>query len=454
MSLRLPELVYQFVSLPCFLLYPQLILTYPAHNRYVTLEQEMRFLYSLLYTIVFFVAFPYFLVVGLFRGKYLSTVWQRLGNIACRSDAPSIWIHAVSVGEFLACKSLIERIQNNLPSFPVFVSTTTITGQKLARQLLPEASFYFPFDWVWCIRKVFQRIQPKVVIILETEIWPNFLWTAADVNIPVILINGRLSDRSIVRYRWVKNTLPRFTECWMQTEEDAERMKSLGAPSVHVMGNLKYDLRSPAISKELSSLLTAFRNSNLLWIAGSTMDGEEELILDVFADLKKNFELKLLIAPRHPERFSKASGLIRDRGFSLAFRSDGKLENADVMLLDTIGELAGAYQFADIVLIGGTLLETGGGHNPIEPAYFGKAIVAGPNFSNFRAVFEDFQRRNAISITNHLLTGMRELLLNAEKRSRLGDSARGIVEENVGATEKVMEVVRRVLQERAPAVLG
>ena len=414
----------------------------------------MRFLYSLLYTIAFLFALPYFLVVGIFRGKYLSTVWQRLGNISCQSDAPSIWIHAVSVGEFLACKSLIQRIQSASLALPVFVSTTTITGQKLARQLLPETSFYFPFDWAGCIRKVFRRIQPKVVIILETEIWPNFLWTAKDENIPVILINGRLSDRSIARYRWVKKVLPKFTECWMQTEEDAERMKSLGAAPVHVMGNLKYDLQVPPLSEELSSLLTAWKNQSLLWIAGSTMDGEEELILDIFADLKKDLQLKLLIAPRHPKRFSRVGGLIRDRGITLTLRTEGKHENADVMLLDTIGELGGAYQFADVALIGGTLLENGGGHNPIEPAYFGKAIIAGPNFSNFRAVFQDFQRKDAISITNHLLTGMKDLLQNVEKRTRLGDSARRIVEENAGATDKVMRVLMQVLQGRAPAVLG
>jgi 3-deoxy-D-manno-octulosonic-acid transferase len=414
----------------------------------------MRVLYSFLYTCAFFLALPYFVAAGILRGKYLSTVWERLGNTSCQSDVPSIWIHAVSVGEFLACKGLIARIQSAYPALPVFVSTTTITGQKLARQLLPEASFFFPFDWGWCIRKVFRKLNPKIAIILETEIWPNFLWTARDANIPVILINGRLSDRSMARYRWVKNVLPKFTESWMQTEEDAQRMKSLGAESVHVMGNLKYDFRPPVPSQELSLLLTTWKNVNLLWIAGSTMDGEEEMILDVLTNLKKEFQLKLLIAPRHPERFSKVASLITDRGFTLALRSEKKPENADVLMLDTIGELAGTYQFADVVLIGGTLLKNGGGHNPIEPAYFGKPIIAGLNFSNFRAVFEDFQRKNAILITNDLLRGMTNLLQNTETRTRLGEAARGIVEENAGATDKVMDVLRRVLQERSPAVLG
>ena len=414
----------------------------------------MRFLYSFLYTCAFFLALPYFLVVGIFRGKYLSTVWQRLGNISWQSDVPSIWIHAVSVGEFLACKTLIRRIQHASPKLPVFVSTTTITGQTLARQLLPESTFYFPFDWSWCIRKVFRRLEPKVVIILETEIWPNFLWTARESDIPVILINGRLSDRSIARYRLVKNVLPKFTECWMQTEEDAQRMKSLGADSVYVMGNLKYDFQPPVLSQELSSLLAAWKDVELLWVTGSTMNGEDNFILDVFMNLKKEFPLKLLLAPRHPVRFSEVAGLVTGRGLTCALRSHGKPENADVMILDTIGELAGTYQFADVVLIGGTLLEKGGGHNPIEPAYFGKPIIAGPNFSNLSAVFQDFQRKNAILITNHLLADMRVLLQNVEKRSRLGEAARAIVEENAGATEKVMDVLTRVLEQRAPAVLG
>ncbi len=390
----------------------------------------------------------------MFRGKYLSTVWQRLGNIPWRSDVPSLWIHAVSVGEFLACKTLIQRIQKTFPGLPVFISTTTMTGQKLARQQLPESSFYFPFDWTWCIRKVFQRLQPKIVLILETEIWPNFLWTAQDAGVPVILINGRLSDRSIPRYRRVKNLLPTFTESWMQTEEDAQRMKSLGAESVHIMGNLKYDLRSPVLSQELSSLLGTWKNVNLLWVAGSTMDDEEELILDVFMNLKKEFSLKLLIAPRHPQRFSTVAAMVTSRNLTLTLRSQVNPENADVMILDTIGELAGAYQFADVVLIGGTLLDQGGGHNPIEPAYFGKSIISGVNYANLRAVFQDFQKKNAILITDNLLTGMKDLLQNAEKRSRLGEAARTIIEENAGATEKVLEVLTRVLQQKAPAVFG
>ncbi|MCI0601690.1 3-deoxy-D-manno-octulosonic acid transferase [bacterium] len=417
-------------------------------------KKTMRFLYAFLYTCAFFLALPYFLVAGLVRGKYLSTVWQRFGNIPCRSDVPSIWIHAVSVGEFLACKTLIRRIQKLAPGIPVFVSTTTLTGQKLARQLLPEAAFYFPFDWSWCIRKVFRSLEPKVVFVMETEIWPNFLWTAQAAGIPVILINGRLSDRSIARYRLVRNVLPKFTESWMQTEEDAQRMRSLGADSVHVMGNLKYDLQSPVPTKELSSVITSWKKLNLLWIAGSTMSGEEDLVLDVFMNLKHEFPLKLLIAPRHPERFSEVADVVSGKGLEVTLRSHGKTENTDVMILDTIGELAGAYQFADIVLIGGTLLKTGGGHNPIEPAYFGKPIIAGPNFSNFRAVVQDFQKKNAILITDQLLAGMRDLLQNVEKRFRLGEAARTIVEENAGATDKVLDVLTRVLEQRAPAVLG
>ena len=406
----------------------------------------MRFLYSFLYTCAFVIALPYFLIVGLIRGKYLSTVWQRFGNIPQSSDRPSIWIHAVSVGELLASKTLIKDLRSMFPEIPLFVSTTTITGQKLAKQILPDSAFFFPFDWSWTVRKVFRRIQPGLAIVLETEIWPNFLWNAQALAIPTILVNGRLSDKSMFRYRLIRHWLPHFTESWMQTELDAARMKSLGASPVHVLGNMKYDFAPSSVSSELTAVMEKWKGDNLLWIAGSTMAEEEKLVLDFFRDLKKEFRLKLMIAPRHPERFPEVAQLIQKTGFTFTQRSRMEIGNQDVLLLDTIGELAGAYQFADIVLIGGTLLESGGGHNPIEPAFYGKTIVAGPYFKNFRAVFEDFQRRNAIVISQNLAADLRRLLSDPKERTTMGESARLIVEENSGATKRVLEALRRVME--------
>ncbi len=232
----------------------------------------------------------------------------------------------------------------------------------------------------------------------------------------------------------------------MQTEKDAEGMRSLGAESVYVMGNLKYDVHPAVASEELSKMLSAWKGEDPLWIAGSTMAGEEQIILEVFGMLKTEHRLKLLIAPRHPERFTAVADLISEEGLTYFRRTQKNPEKADILVLDTIGELAGAYQYADIVLMGGSLLENGGGHNPIEPAFFGKAIVSGPYCQNFRSVFEEFQGKHAVLITRDLLDDMRNLLMNPEKRHALGKAARTLVEENAGATSTVLTAVRRILE--------
>lgn len=410
---------------------------------------EMRWLYSFLYTCAFILALPYFVIAGLLKGKYLSTAWERLGNIPQRSERPSIWIHAVSVGELLATKSLIKALRKSFPDVPLFVSTTTITGQRLAQELVPGSSFYFPFDWNWTVRKVFQKIQPKAIVVLETEIWPNFLWTAQDLSVPTILVNGRISDRSMARYGWVRDWLPKFTECWMQTTQDAERMMQLGAPAVFVMGNMKYDFLPSSTSTDFLNLVQQWKGDDLLWIAGSTMPGEEGIVLQAFANLKTEFPLKMLLAPRHPERFAEVVNLLGNSRLKCARRSEQNLGRAEVVLLDSIGELASAYQFADLVLIGGTLLPDGGGHNPIEPAYFGKAILAGPYYKNFRTVFEDFHRNHGICITNDLAQDARDLLANGRKRIAIGEAAKRLIAQNAGATKTVLEVVQRIIREES-----
>ena len=409
----------------------------------------MRIFYSLIYTLAFLLILPYFLVAGLFRNKYFESASQRFGFIPQKSKELSCWVHSVSVGEFLASKPLLRKIQEVYPDLPLFISTTTITGQKLASEFLPGHSFYFPFDWSWCLRRVFKAIRPKVILVLETEIWPNFLWTAKGLGVPIVLINGRISDKSFRRYKVVRSLLPEFSESWMQSEEDSNRMKDLVKnPSfVKVMGNLKFDYSPHTISPGLRNLLGNWKESSLLLIAGSTMTGEEEIVINAFKQLSLKSNLRLLIAPRHPDRFDEVIRMVSAKGFKVARRSNDKTDQEPVMVLDTIGELAAAYELADVVFIGGTL--NYGGHNPIEPAYYAKPIVSGPRFENFRAIFEEFIRNEALLITADLADAFSKLIQDQELRIKMGKAAQDLIRKNQGAADFVLQNIRKYLDDRS-----
>ncbi len=403
----------------------------------------MHFIYSLLYTLAFLIALPYFLVAGLFKGKYLTSVWQRFGFGLPQSDQPSIWIHAVSVGEYLAAKPLIQRIREQFPDTPLFVSTTTKTGQKLAKETLPTSAFYFPFDWGWCVKRALDHVHPRLILVLETEIWPNFLWEAEKQKIPVMLVNGRISDRSFARYRRVRTWLPLFDQCMMQTEEDASRIKALGASAedVSVMGNLKFDFHPPTLLPHLYKTLKEWKKNELLWICGSTMKGEEQILIQAFQNLKRKNPLKMMIAPRHPERFEEVVDLVKQNHLSVTRRTNGTSGDASVLVLDSIGELAACYEMADVVFIGGTL-GAYGGHNPIEPAYFGKAILAGPHYDNFRSVFEELRNHGGILISRDVEADLVKLIQDSVLRDQMGSAAKALVSKNSGAIDIVLQKVR------------
>jgi 3-deoxy-D-manno-octulosonic-acid transferase len=408
----------------------------------------VRLFYGLLYTLAFVVALPVFLILGLLRGKYFVSARQRFGFIPHRSSRPSCWIHAVSVGEFLAAKPVIRGIQQRYPDLPLYISTTTITGNKLAADFLPEQTFFFPFDWSWTVGRVLARLRPCLILVLETEIWPNLLWQAQDRGIPVVLVNGRLSDGSYSRYRFVKRWLPAFRESWMQTAEDAKRMKLLTGQEAEVMGNLKFDFQPTALESTFRQSLRSWKGDSLLWVCGSTMPGEEEELLDVYAVVAGRARVKLLLAPRHPQRFEEVARRMSARGLSFVRRSQEGFEpEASVLLLDTIGELAGCYEFADVVFVGGTLSDCGG-HNPIEPAYFGKPVVVGPHYQNFRAVFADLIARQAVTVTRDLTGDILRLLEDEARRKRMGLAAGSLVKENSGATEFVIQRIEKYIHDR------
>jgi 3-deoxy-D-manno-octulosonic-acid transferase len=379
--------------------------------------------------------------------RYFPTLKDRLGFLEIPQLERSVWVHAVSVGEVKSVRKLVARLRAAHSDQPLVLSTITPAGQELARSTkdLADHVFYFPLDLPGAIRRTLDRVNPGLVVIAETEIWPNFLRECRKRGIRVVMVNGRISDRSLPRYRvirrWLKQVLDDYTLLGMQTETDRERIESIGADGrkVTVFGNLKYDAVDvqPALPADIAALLSSLPR---LWIAASTMPGEDELILDAFAELRKrHHDLTLLIAPRHPERFDAVEKTIRNRGFSCARRS--RLERgAAVLLLDSVGELASAFRHASVVFVGGSLVPTGG-HNILEPAAFSNPIVFGPHMENFREIRDLFiEARAAIEVQDpaELAAAVDRLLSDARTATELGARARQVVDENTGATERVL----------------
>jgi 3-deoxy-D-manno-octulosonic-acid transferase len=434
----------------------------------------MRFIYSLILAIAFIALLPYFIYQAVFNRKYLSNFRERLGLLsrALNDEAgqglrPAIWVHAVSVGETLAAKPLIAALRERFPRHRLIVSTTTATGQSVARSRVTEADgfCYFPFDWKFSVRRALSVIKPQVVILMESEMWLNFLSECEARRIPVIVANGRISDRSFARSQrfgfFVKRLYALVTRFAMQSRADAERAIALGAPAerVAVSGNLKFEIgdasESPKFAETAKSLDKSFvLNSSPLIVAGSTTEGEEEIVLAAFEQLRDGDTfrgVRLLIAPRHPERFDAVERLLRSSRLSYARRSSpgGDCKAADVILLDTVGELAALYRFASVVFVGGSLVPKGG-HNILEPALYAKPIIVGPHMENFREIAREFLNRDALvqlrdADHQRLALELRDLLSDKERAEKLGSNARRAIDENRGATARTVEIVAEYL---------
>jgi 3-deoxy-D-manno-octulosonic-acid transferase len=416
----------------------------------------MYFIYTLILTLGIALTFPYYLFR--FR-KYLPTLADRLGFLKIPQLRRSVWVHAVSVGEVKAVETLLERLRQQFPGKPVVVSTATPSGQQLARQRhdIVDHAFYFPIDLPWCVRRAVNRVDPQMVIIAETEIWPNFLRCCRRRGARVVMINGRISDRSFVRYRlarrWLRRVFEDYTIIGMQSEMDRERMEAIGANprKVTVFGNLKYDAVASTrnVDDQLSNYLKDWK---LLWIAASTMPGEEKLVLDAFKRvLQTEPSLKLLIAPRHADRFDTVAEIIKNSGFELLRRtqlqpaegSNAGMLRERILLLDTIGELSTVFQYAAVVYMGGSLVPTGG-HNVLEPARYGKPIVFGPHMENFRDIARLLlDAKAAVQIQNQieLAPAISRILSNPQHALELGRNAFAVVQRNTGATERVLQVL-------------
>jgi len=438
----------------------------------------MYFLYRLVTAIGMLFLAPYYALRGWRHGE--PSLAERFGKVpphiaerAAHNRAPdgatpgAIWIHAVSVGEVLAAKSLAEGLQRRFPGHAIFVSTTTETGQRLARERLSSVDgiFYFPLDWIVPVRRALKSIHPSLVIIMETEIWPNFLREARRKNIPVVFANARISERSFARFkRWqfligpfFERTLRDATLFLAQTPEDFSRLRAMGAPEgrVEVTGNLKYDGEPPSTT-HFGEWLQQQIQAQERWpvfVAGSVVADEEEAVLAAFDIAQRKWRHALLVlAPRKPDRFDAAASIAAADGWSVIRRSELDLsgaldESADVIVLDSIGELAGLYALADAVFVGGSLVPAGG-HNILEPAWFAKPPVFGRSMENFREMARQFLSANAgIEVSGGPQLGKvwTQLIEDTAARERMGAAARTLSERNRGATERSIERIVAII---------
>lgn len=452
----------------------------------------MYFVYSILTAAAVILLSPYLLIRGAGRRQYLKNFPERMGwrfpqQLASKdSNGPgAIWVHAVSVGEVLAAVPLARALKQRFPERRLAISTTTATGQALAheRMKFADAVFYFPLDWQGPVRRALRVANPALIVVFETEIWPNFLREARRQGRPVVFVNGRISDRSFRSYsrnlRWFGGLLWNFlrqvlgdaTLYLMQTEEDAKRVRALGAPSnrVLVAGNMKYDL-APAGENQFVAWLREERTRSgrsPLLVAGSVMAGEEAAVLEALAVVEKKWGgALLLLAPRKPDRFEAAAALIEQSGRVVVRRSRlalDEISNAalargadtpgSVLLLDSIGELAAAYALADAVFIGGSL-EPFGGHNPLEAAVAARVPIFGPSMDNFREVAKELVAADAAIVVRsgkELGEAWAALLDDPARNTRMGHAALELVERNRGATAATLDHLAELLAKSGAA---
>jgi 3-deoxy-D-manno-octulosonic-acid transferase len=437
----------------------------------------MRFAYNILFAVFFWLSAPWYFLKMSRRPNWRPGFWQRFafyGPEVKRPDGarPVLWLHAVSVGEVGICVQLIRALEPRLPGFQFVVSTTTSTGMgELGRKLPPHIPrFYYPIDFSGAVRRAMNTFGPSAIILIENELWPNFLWQATDRKIPLFLVNARISDRSWPNYRRAsflfRPVFSQFRAVGCQEPGDADRLAQLGFPAdaVRVVGSLKFDAAQPDPRPVLDtrSLLRQIgvNNNAKILVAGSTHAGEEAILAEIFKRLRSRFpELFLVLVPRHFERTAEVGQELEARGVCFIRRSEidagktlppGELE---CLLVNSTGELKFFYEAADVVFVGKSLTAEGG-QNPIEPAALGKAVVFGPNMQNFTSIARAFLAAQAVAQVmdaGELENTVAELLSDDSRRAELGARALRVVQQNLGATERTVELISERLRELAIA---
>ena len=427
----------------------------------------MRSLYNILFTGFFLVSAPFYFLKMWRRGQWRRGFAQRLGRYGAKikqavTNRHVLWLHAVSVGEVNICTQLIRALEPRVPNLKIVVSTTTSTGMGELHRKLPShiEKVYYPIDRLNWVQSALKALHPEAVVLVEAEIWPNFLWKLRDRGIPCFLVNARLSDRShrgYLRFRWLFRPIFRsFAGVGVQNAADAKRLEQLGCKpeAIHVVGNLKFDAvpvgEKPQFDMEVLLRKVGLADDALVLIGGSTHAGEEALLAQTFLQLRKRFpNLFLILAPRHFERSKEVGKELASLGLKFVYRtelgadSQFKVGELDCLLVNTTGELLYFYECASVIFVGKSLVATGG-QNPIEPGAIGKAMIFGPNMQNFEAIASAFVREGgAVQIRNaaELESALAELMGDEERRAELGRRALKVVRNNQGAIDRTVEMI-------------
>jgi len=411
----------------------------------------MFVLYEVALYLVLLITAPFFILTGFLRGKYLSNFPERMGFYRAPAASHDLWIHAVSVGETLAAKPVVDEIARQRPGTSIVFTTTTITGQTQARRLYPHATVtYFPFDFAFAVKRFLRHHAPRAFATMETEIWPNVTRLARERGLHLVLANGRISDRSLPRYRTFKPVvapiLRRYDRILAREETDRQRFIALGAPSaiVETSGNVKFDYEPDVAELEIAPRLESLIAGRKVLVLGSTMEGEDELLLPLIERFIAEENAFVIVAPRKPERFEIVAGLLSGTNIRFARRSNiQSTASADLLLLDTFGELAKSYRYATAAFIGGTLAPLGG-HNPIEPAAAGVPVCFGGSMSNFREIAEVFLRERAaqqVASAGDVIAFASRMFHDDAERSAMGARARRTVLQNRGAAVRTARAI-------------